>query len=506
MTAIERSRSWSAALASGAGACVVIAILLWGCITPARGFLALGIAVVVALLWIPLLVASARGWIDPFEPAVLVSFFYAVGFPVGTVMALRVGIEFDPAASLAWFPAALGVAAVGLGAWFLGYYAGPGAGLARVLPPVPSEWNGSRVTAAVAGLALVGWAAQILFLVKGGYLHTFRTQITTQWSTTAEWIAGFALVALVLAAARHYELVRAGRRSRIWQTVFLALLAAQLAYALPSGWRQPALAALLVPLVVAHYVLGHIRWKLVVAAGLVVVFFIFPVLNVYRTALSREADTNLLHPSRASIGALWHAAAEARTTVAGLGAAHFVSLSVRTFVERLNMVQIIAAIVRRTPSEWPFEWGRTFEPLWTSLAPPRFLIRKPAASVGGVAFAHQYHLIHPGDTLTSVAPTRLGELYLDFWLPGVVIGMWLEGVLARFVYAYLVAAQPRSPVGVVLYTMFALTFVEFTAFADYALMLKQCAVVLLLLIWMASPGRERGVDGVPGATALRAGE
>jgi len=493
--------------AAGSGACSVIGILLWGCVWPAHAPLALGVAAVTALLWVPIVVAAGRGRIDPFEPAILVSFFYGMGFPVGAVMALAVGLEFDPAVSLAWFPAALGVAAIGLAAWLLGYYTGPGAGVARALPPVPPRWDGPKVAAGTAVLALVGWSAQILFVLKGGYLHTFRTQIATQWSTTAGWLAGFAIVALLFAATRHYERVRAGRPSRLWQAAFLALLVAQLAYALPSGWRQPALAALLVPVIAAHYMLGRIRWNLVVAAGLVAVLLIFPVLNVYRTALASEANTNLLHPSSASVGALRHAAVDTWHSLAGLGVVHLASLSVRTFAERLNMVQIVAAIVRRTPSEWPFAWGRTFEPFWTSLAPPRFLIRKPATSVGGVAFAHQYHLIHPGDTLTSVAPTRLGELYLDFWLPGVVLGMWIEGVLARLVYTYLIAARPGapSPIGVILYGVFVLTFVEFTAFADYALMLKQFLVLFVLLMWMASSARERRVVTAPAAVAPEAG-
>jgi hypothetical protein len=494
------ARPHRVAIVAGLGTATVIALLVWGCAVPAQGWFALGMAAVTALLWLPFGVAAARGRLDPFDPAVLVALFYAVGFPAGAAMALVAGIEFDPAWSLAWFPAALGVAAVGLGAWFCGYYTGPGAGLARALPAMPAQWAGRRVAACAAVLAVVGWGAQALFVFKGGYLHTFRTQVTPQWSTTAGWLAGFALVALMLVAVRHFELVRAHARSRVWQTGFWLLFGAQLAYALPSGWRQPALAALLAPLIAAHYMLGRIRWKLVVAAGLLAILFIFPVLNVYRAALAREANTNVLHPSRASIGALWRAASAASHTLVGLGAGGFASLSVRTFVERLNMVQIVAAIVRRTPSEWPFEWGRTFEPFWTSLAPPRFLVRKPATSVGGVAFAHQYHLIHPDDTLTSVAPTRLGELYLDFWLPGVVAGMWIEGVLARLVYTYLIGASRVSPAGVALYTLWVLTFVEFTAFADYALMLKQMAVVCVLLLWMTSPARERH----PAALALGA--
>jgi len=463
----------------------VLAVALYAAAHATLLPLLLGVAVTTALTSLPLVVAAGHKRIDPFEPPVLVGVFYFIGFPLSAIMAVAFGREFDASQSLAWFPAALGVAAVGLVAWFAGYYWGPGEPLARTLPRLGRRWNGRRAALAVLVFGFLGWAAQLLSVVRGGYLHGFRTPISGQWSTTVAWVASFALVGLAAAAVRHYQFVRIGKPSRVWATVFVAAFALELAYAVPSGWRAPVLETLLLPLVVANYVWGRVRWTLIITVGLLGAFVIFPVLEAYRADLSSAAALSGRHPSTASVAELRQAAASAAGDLVRLKTIAYASSSLRTTVARLGMVQIVAAIVRLTPAVWPFEYGGTLQAFVVSLAPPRFLVQKPTVAVGGQAFAHRYHLIQPGDTVTSVGLTRVGELYLDFWLAGVVGGMWAEGVLCRLVYAYLVGIAPASPSGVLLYALFLLSFLEFTAFADYALMLKIFVVLIPALVWIS---------------------
>jgi len=479
--------------------CITIGLAFGAVVDPARIALWLTVAVTASLTFLPVGIGLARGRVDIFEPPVLLALFFFIGYPLAAVMALGFRDEFDASRSFGWFPVTLSVAALGLGAWFLGYYLGPGAKIASALPPLPRRWDARRAAFMVGGLVLAGWAAQLLVIVRGGYLHGFRTQVSLQFSTTVAWVGQFALVALACAAVLYFADARLGRPSPRWRAAFLALFVAELAYTVPTGTRQPLLMALAIPLIGAYYVLGRVRWSTLIVLALIVGLFVFPAENAYRMAVSQSVDINRAHPSFTSVQTLRRAAEVAATQLESLSGVGYALASFRAVVERLNMVGIVSAIVRWTPGAWPFELGRTLNAFVVSLAPPRFVMEKPVSEVGGVEFAHRYHLIQPADTITSVGPTRLGEMYQDFWLGGVLAGMWAEGMLSRVCYAWCIGRAMPSISGVVLYTFFVLTFVQFNAFADYALMLKLYAVLIVALFWVgAGPGAARDrADGTP---------
>jgi hypothetical protein len=72
--------------------------------------------------------------------------------------------------------------------------------------------------------------------------------------------------------------------------------------------------------------------------------------------------------------------------------------------------------------------------------------------------------------------------------------MWIQGIAARFVYDYLVGPGRASPAGIVPYTLFLLSFLLFTAFADYALAQKIAVVAVPALTWVSASPR-RGARG-----------
>ncbi len=477
------------ALAAAAISCVFLAIAALALTDLALMPLLFGIAASTTVAGVPFLISAARGRLDPFEPPVLFSVFYLIGFPVTALMAAAFGEPFDPSGSLPWFPAALLLAALGMGAWFLGYYAGPGAALASAVPRLSRRWDERRALLAVACFGAAGWFAQLVVVVRGGYLHGFRTEVTGQWSTAVAWVASFVFVALAIAAVRQYQLMRAGKRAYWWTGILVVGVIMELLYATASGWRTQALEALLIPLLVAAYMLKHIRWSRIIGAALVSVFLIFPFANAYRAELASETDLAARRLSTAPVADLRLAALRGGEDLAHLQGWDFAAASVQTTIQRLGMVQIVAAIIRGTPAVWPFEPAETLQALIVSLAPPRFLIKKPTVAVGGNEFAHRYHLIRPEDADTSVGLTRLGELYLNGWLGAVILGMWIEGAFARVVYDYLIGRRPVSPAALVLYTMFILSFLLFTAFADYALMLKVAVVLVPTLLWISAPRR-----------------
>ena len=111
---------------------------------------------------------------------------------------------------------------------------------------------------------------------------------------------------------------------------------------------------------------------------------------------------------------------------------------------RSNYMVTFARTVELTPDQIPYWRGDTYRTLFTSFL-PRFLFPgKPIKSVGQ-EFGHRYELLHPFDLSTSYNLPIIVEMYINFGPWGVVIGMFILGLIFRIIYTML--NQPQSGEG-----------------------------------------------------------
>jgi hypothetical protein len=109
--------------------------------------------------------------------------------------------------------------------------------------------------------------------------------------------------------------------------------------------------------------------------------------------------------------------------------------------ERLGHVAELAHVVALTPGRVPFWDGKTYATL--PYAPiPRFIMPDKPTKELGQAFGHRYELIDPGNFDTSVNLAQLVEAYVNFGVPGVLVGMFIIGVLAAIVSALFEHPKP----------------------------------------------------------------
>ena len=98
-----------------------------------------------------------------------------------------------------------------------------------------------------------------------------------------------------------------------------------------------------------------------------------------------------------------------------------------------------------------FEFGRTFGSLAWWWVPRALWAEKPLtyAIEFWETFLRQSAYFPPN---VSASPTMIGELYLNFWWPGVVIGGWISGSAYRLCYLWF-RKQPRSEASVLIYLL-----------------------------------------------------
>jgi hypothetical protein len=133
-----------------------------------------------------------------------------------------------------------------------------------------------------------------------------------------------------------------------------------------------------------------------------------------------------------------------------------------------------------TPSVVPYWGGYSYRSLFTSLI-PRFLYPdKPKKTIGN-EFGQRYRLLNSSDTVTSYNLPMLVEFYINFGTIGVLLGMFLLGLVLRVVYCLVNHPQCGEgglAVGAVLFT--TLLNIE----SDFSLVFGNVLQYLLLFYFL----------------------
>ena len=147
---------------------------------------------------------------------------------------------------------------------------------------------------------------------------------------------------------------------------------------------------------------------------------------------------------RPAIWVLERLSVMAEVGVASLSEPGFLRDAWQVGLSRVSHVMTFAEVVRLTPDYVPFWGGETYWPLVWKLVPRALFPDKPL-EITGQEFGHRYGFLSPDDWVTSYNLPQLVEFYANFGPAGVVVGMFLLGVLYRFVQS--IFAHPRMGFG-----------------------------------------------------------
>jgi hypothetical protein len=200
-----------------------------------------------------------------------------------------------------------------------------------------------------------------------------------------------------------------------------------------SGVLANSKSTMLAPLVIIGLtywgVSRRIPYKLIIASVLFYVLVVFPFVTASRYAMAASQFTGgKLDLAGKMLDYLssneWSQVASDFDAVENLGT---------------RLLPYFADIIHQTGHTLPFMEGRTISQGFEATVPRFIYPDKPALDIGNWT-AKEYGAIGWHDDITNLSPTFMGEFYMNFGIVGVLVGMFLVGVLAVCVDRYLIVS------------------------------------------------------------------
>ncbi len=235
--------------------------------------------------------------------------------------------------------------------------------------------------------------------------------------------------------------------------------------------KSQALTLLVVPLIALWYARRVLPWRSLLVVGLILIFLIFPFFNNYRLLDPRQS---FLDRASTTMGIL--------TAMSG---EEYMEQSLGTFKRRVALINSVAIVIRDVPRWVPYENGDTLFLPAMAFFVPRFVWPDKPLFMMGRDFGVKFRIINVFDDKTRIAVTVPGELYWNFDLPGILIGMALWGAAVRLVYRRYCSSTGLDPVRRAIYMLLLIQFVHFGGgIAGQSVALIRTLIILEAFAWV----------------------
>jgi hypothetical protein len=344
----------------------------------------------------------------PFMPFLTLVFAYYFALPVFLLKKFATGM-FKPPVPEHYITLALGYSLVGLYCMFAGYY-GPAKWLfGPILPRFNLQWRDMRAVKPTA-----------LILGFGGLFASHAVEfLPDNLAQIGVFAADLSMVGICTLVALHLT----GKLDWITAAFLWGfLIPVRIAIGLGTG---SAASGLIVGIAVAMMfasVRRSIPWKMM-ALGTVALFILRPAEAPYRIATwgGRLTDASVIEKAQV-FGEIVY-----RITLGGV-------VPPQALIDmasmRLAQFTIFGEVIADTPAMVPFWKGESFYPILFKPI-PRFIMPDKPEEVSGGWFGHRYGLISKENIKTSINLPQIVELYGNFGLIGVIVGMFIFGLIYR---------------------------------------------------------------------------
>jgi hypothetical protein len=374
--------------------------------------------------------------------------------------------------------AALAMAVAGIIALQAGYYWLQRSSYRRVIPVAHLPLRKSR---AVTYCILVGIVLPLLFTFQGIIPEEFQQPLSSIFRLLQNQV----LVVIGILGWLYYGR-KESRAYGLWLYGLVILVALR---GISSGFLEEALIPLGVLFVVKWLYTRRIPVTPIIAT-LAIFVFLSPVKSDYRQVLGANSDT--FEQSSLTKGALWiQSAAEYwQDTFTGT---RDLTEATSSASDRADFIHQVAHIYSMTPSEVPYQYGRTYSFFAVALVPRIIWPDKPTAGSANGFYAVAYGVTsEEGIKTTTFGVSILGEAFMNFGWVGVVSIMLIQGILIGAMQ-HSFGGQISGPGGQAVFLAFFVYFLNgigSSAEIMFGGILQNLICGYLILLW----ARERPVE------------
>lgn len=417
-----------------------------------------------------------QGEFDWFEPGLFMAVVYLLFFGFAGLRFVANPSELHPflQGDQSWLSWALFFVLLGILAFWAGYYGRWGLTLHKLTHNPGREWLRSQATirgGVVAGIYLVGLAARLFMLRQGiyGYLRDPEYFATVPYGEFFVRVEAFCGYALVLAWIDWYSHPKATAR----RLFALSLLGSEMLWGFFSGMKMNVILPLLFVAMIYTYKRGRLPVRYVASAFLIAIM-IYPVNTLYRTMVSSgeleiRTPMDMIASSPVLVDELLF-----QFDDPGL----YWESGYDSALRRASMIQSYALLLKYLDQTDAYWHGRYVWMLPALIVVPRAVWHDKPVSNIGYWFSVNVWGLDP-HVQTSMAITYPGDLYLQFGLPSLFVGMFLTGIVLRWVYERY--GRPRSD-----YALFIYIFVFYQLVAhEPDVVLKVAGTLRVFLIVLA---------------------
>lgn len=431
-------------------------------------YVLIGALAVVCLF--PFFVAFRARSADLFEPACWASAYFALLFVLRPLYDLTLGSEFlgeipfDQATGEA-FNLGLMYALLSFCVFMFGYYSNLGGMFAKVFPRLPAEWNRGRVCIAWPLLLGVGFISYVLLVnFFGGWAYYIGNK---QETLTAPGQGYFLLSTSLILIAFAMKLTCSLKFPKPDYVVLGLFFLVLLLIGFFSGSKGLFLMPVMVVVVAVYYMKNGIRFRHILYF-LTFILFLFPVFNTYRN-YSADGQGQVISDNQSGV-----------------------QFFIEHGMSRFYGIDSLTLVVRDTPTVMDFQLGETIFPLFVAWIPRQLWEDKPTISFGKI-FAETYMGDFFWGTGTSASPTLLGEAYLNWHIPGMLLVALFAGVIVRSVYLWLIRFNFGAP-AVFIYSQFFLYLFMFWEVSIAGFLAERIASLSILMVIVFAFGRRVELD------------
>ncbi|MBU4478996.1 MAG: hypothetical protein KKH34_07945 [Candidatus Omnitrophica bacterium] len=351
---------------------------------------------------------------------------------------------------------ALLLATIGLVMLFFAYYKIPGKSVAKLVPKVSIYWSVAKAKFWAVILGVLGLIFSYLLL---------SIKIPAQLAQIVLFLSEL----LVISIGILFILQLQGRLHKAGK-ILLWMVFLPLSFLVKLGTSSIAhvLAIIIFLLLSYWYFRKKIPWKLALVAVLLFIFF-SSAKTEFRSLTAKDEAYLGKNPVERSI--LFTKLAFTNKEVFAKG--------YRLGVNRISHnLLTFAYVAETTPEIIPYWMGKSYSAiLWAPI--PRIIFPwKPAITLGQ-EFGHRYGFLYPTDYLTSYNLPQLVEMYVNFGVMGVMIGMFIMGIIYRSLYEMF--CHPGAGEGGLIIGLFIFTRISIIE-SDFATVFGNIGYYIILLV------------------------